>query len=206
MNSGVYMLVLLPKLFNNLVNLIKNIKGSYRTPSLAMASTITALAFIFSIIPVANAKETKYETKIKLDPTTAALIVPNRTVSIAVGRSNDDLRVAGLKHDPFSIKVLIQEYAPKYGVDWRLVYAIGYLESGNFNSSLARNQNNFFGRKARSGGWASWSTPAEAIRNQFEYLRTRYIDRGMDTPYEMNAVYAESPTWGAKVTGIMMSL
>ncbi len=132
--------------------------------------------------------------------------MPNNNIEITSGRSRIEIERLGLSHDPNEIKVLIQEIAPKYGVDWRLVYAIGSLESANYNSSLARRQNNFFGRKAISGGYASWPNTIEAIDNQCNYLKTRYIDRGMDTPFEMNRVYAESGTWGIKVTNIMNSL
>jgi hypothetical protein len=148
-----------------------------------------------------------YQTDIKMDLQNPNLLnIPNQKVEIIQGISRFDMEQLGKTHDPAEIKYLIQEIAPKYGLDWRLVYAIGYLESGNFNSSLARLQNNFFGRKASSGVYASWPNTLVAIENQCEYLKTRYIDRGLDTPYEMNHVYAESGTWGAKVTSIMNSL
>jgi hypothetical protein len=171
-----------------------------------VTSYVLSTLSIFIITPFALPHQT-YLTTVKLDTNNPfVLSEPDKTVNIPIGNSRYELERRGLAHDPEEIKLLIQEIAPEYGLDWRLVFAIGYLESGNFNSSLACRQNNFFGRKASSGVYASWPDVETAIRNQFEYLNTRYIARGMETPYEMNHVYAESDTWGAKVTGIMNSL
>lgn len=198
------MLVLIPRLIKNLKQIYK--RNSQRISRFKVTSYVLSALSIFILTPFTFPHQT-YVTAVKLDTNSPFILSePDKTVNIPVGNSQFDLQRRGLAHDPEEIKLLIQEVAPEYGVDWRLVYAIGYLESGNFNSSLARRQNNFFGRKASSGVYASWPDVETAIRNQFEYLNTHYIARGMDTPYEMNHVYAESPTWGAKVTGIMNSL
>ncbi len=209
------MLVLIPRLIAQFGPKIKKLftrNYRLRIPHLKIASNLISVFFIFAMLPLVGlVGEANYldsnSTTVKLDTNNPfAVTEPDRTVNISVGISRYELARRGMTHDPVQIKLLIQEIAPEYGVDWRLVYAIGYLESGNFNSTLARYQNNFFGRKASSGVYASWPNTLEAINNQCEYLKTRYIDRGLDTPYEMNHVYAESDTWGAKVTGIMNSL
>ena len=210
------MFVLIPRLLKSLAKKLNRItkKNTQKYSSFVKASQLISVGLLLVFIPLGvgskPSDQNKYDgtkTSIKLDPESVfTLTRPDKSIEIPVGRSRKDLEIIGLSHDPQEIKVMIQETAPKYGVDWRLVYAIGYLESGNFNSSLARSQNNFFGRKASSGTYATWPNTVVAIENQCEYLKTRYIDRGMDTPYEMNHVYAESDTWGAKVTGIMNSL
>lgn len=198
------MLVLIPRFIKQLKHFYQ--RNSQRISRFKITSYVLSALSIFIFTPFALPHQT-YVTAVKLDTNNPfVLSEPDKTVKISAGISQYDLERRGLAYDPEEIKLLIQEIAPEYGVDWRLVYAIGYLESGNFNSSLARRQNNFFGRKASSGVYASWPDVETAIRNQFEYLNIRYLARGMDTPYEMNHVYAESPTWGAKVTGIMNSL
>lgn len=209
------MLVVIPRIIAHLGQKISHLfKRNYRLriPHLKIASNLVSVFFIFAMLPLAGlVGGSNYSdsnpTTVKLDTNNPlALSEPDRTVNIPVGTSRYDLARRGMTHDPAQIKLLIQEIAPEYGVDWRLVYAIGYLESGNFNSSLARYQNNFFGRKASSGVYASWPSTIVAINNQCEYLKTHYLDRGLETPYQMNRVYAEGDTWGAKVTGIMNSL
>jgi len=209
------MLVLIARLIVQLGRKIKQTckrRDGRRWPHLKIASNLVSIFFVVAILPLtgfvgaANPSDSN-PTTVKLDiKSPFVLSEPDRTVNIPVGTSRYEMARRGMTHDPAQIKLLIQKIAPEYGVDWRLVYAIGYLESANFNSPLARYQNNFFGRKTSSGLYASWPNPIEAIRNQCEYLKTFYLDRGFNTPFKMNHLYAESPTWGAKVTGIMESL
>ena len=144
----------------------------------------------------------KYETQIKFQETAEVLTLDEKKVEVFSSGSRQDLN----NLDPEAIKGMMQAIAPEYGIDWKLVYAIGYHESGNYTSALARNQNNFFGRKARSGGYASWATPEEGIRDEFRYLKERYFDRGLTTPSSINRVYAEDGSWHYKVESVMASL
>ncbi len=170
------------------------------------APKILSLALLFAFIPFQYSPEKRqtYQTEIKFnqnDPVNM-FTLPEKKVEVYSVGSGEDLVAA----DPEAIKGLMKFYGEKYGVDWKLVYAICYHESGNYTSSLARRQNNYFGRKASSGGYASWSTPEEGIENQFVYLKTRYFDRGMDTPAEINPVYAEDMSWHYAVESVMASI
>lgn len=207
------MLVLFPKLVNKLKKTAKKFykRNSQRISRLSKPSKLISFLFLFAIlVPIsvnADFGHKTYQTTVGLDTKSPTLLTdPVQTVNVPVGLSRDEIEKLGLSHDPQEIKMLIQQIAPQYGLDWRMVYAIGYLESGNFNSSLARRQNNFFGRKASSGTYASWPNTIEAITNQCEYLKTHYLDRGLKTPQEMNRVYAEGNTWGTKVQSIINSL
>ncbi len=206
------MLVIIPRL---IVQLVKNIKSqvkrdSIRISRLTIASNLVSLFFIFFVfpyggllnIPDADSKQ----TTVKLDTNSAFVLTePDQTVNIPVGMSRSELASSGLAHDPAQIKLLMQEIAPEYGIDWRFVYAIGWIESG-YNSSLARRSYNFFGRKASSRTWMSYSSPETAIRDQFVYLRDHYYVRGLDTPYEIGPIYCEGNTWAGKVTSVMRTL
>lgn len=188
---------------NNIRTYIKN--NSTKISSFFMASKLLSVALLFAFIPFEHTPEKRetYETKIKFDSQTEqVLTLPEKKVEVYSTGSREDIA----NGDTEAIKGLMKFYGEKYGVDWKLVYAIGYHESGNYRSSLARSQNNYFGRKATSGGYASWSTPEEGIENQFVYLKTRYFNRGMDTPVEINPVYAEDMGWHYKVESVMASL
>lgn len=188
---------------NNIKSYIQ--KNSTKISSFFMASKLLSVALLFAFVPFKYQPEKRetYETEIKLNTQSPqALTLPEKKVESYSAGSREDLASA----DPEAIKGLMKFYGEKYGVDWKLVYAIGYHESGNYTSSLARRQNNYFGRKASSGGYASWSTPEEGIENQFVYLKTRYFDRGMDTPAEINPVYAEDMSWHYAVESVMASI
>lgn len=194
------------------MKLMKTIQKFYRKNAPKIV-TINALAqitiFILIIIflGVAKSQHNTYnpqDTQIKFSPDKLyPLTLADKETRLVQGVAKVDLNEMNSSVDPELIKDYIKEIAPEYGLDWKLVYAIGAYESGYFKSNLAQSQNNFFGRKATSTTWMSWETPEEAIHNQMEYLKTRYIERGLDTPEEMNRVYCEGDTWKYKVRHIM---
>ena len=158
---------------------------------------------LFSSITPAKAA-TNFDATYVLDYHQAIPLILNcRKVEIMPGLAQVDLNKVNVDHDPEAIKTFIEQIAPEYGVDWKLVYAIGFYESGNYSSSLARNSNNFFGRKATSSTWMSYNTAEDGIRDQFVYMKTHYIDRGLDTPTKMNPIYCEGNTWQYMVQAIM---
>lgn len=169
--------------------------------------TFVLAAVILTSTSVVSAKTKQFDSLITFDKGNInPLTIGEKKTEIVVGISREDMNQFNQNPDPDSIKKFMSEIASDYGVDWKLVYAIGYHESGNYNSALARSNNNYFGRKAAGGGYASWSTPEEGIRNQFEYIKSRYFDRGMTTPATINPVYAEDSGWHYKVESVMATL
>ena len=167
----------------------------------------TPVIAIFALIPMGTAKNEVFNSRISLNTNSQiSLVITEPKTELQPGIAKADIDRLNETADPELVKKFMQEIAPAYGVDWRLVYAIGYHESGNYSSSLARRNNNFFGRKASSAGYAAWSTPEEGIRNQFEYLKTRYFDRGLTTPETINPVYAEDGSWKYAVRSVMNTL
>lgn len=172
-----------------------------------IATKMASLVALLVVIPLGLVKPQEYQTEIKLnDKSENPIVLADRTVNAISVPSRDEIDEATFGLDPEAIKALMQEIGTEYNIDWRLVYAIGYHESGNYSSHLARAQFNFFGRKANSSSYASWDNPEDAIRNQFEYLQTRYFDRGLNTPAKINPVYAEDPTWHYRVEAVMNGL
>lgn len=172
---------------------------------LSIALFVTAVASTSTSIAYAQAKKT--DTNIVFDKGNAQMLkIQPKQTSIVIGISNANMQDFNDNPTPDKIKQFMQAIAPEYGVDWKLVYAIGYHESGNYGSSLGERNNNYFGRKAKSGGYASWSTPEEGIRDQLDYIHRVYYSRGLDTPGKINPVYAEDGTWHFKVEAVMASL
>ena len=202
------MLVLIPRLIKQLNRIYQ--RNSKRISRFSILIKLFPIAIILILAPIFYARggnDSSYNTAVKLDPSNPeTLVLAEKQVKVERSVSRADVADGLDNMDREILRAYMQDLGQQYNVDWKLVYAIGYLESGNYTSTLARNQYNFFGRKASSGVYASWNSPEEAIRNQFEYLKTRYLERGMDTPWEMNRVYAESGTWASKVVSIMNSL
>lgn len=92
--------------------------------------------------------------------------------------------------------------------DWRLVYAIGRHESGNWKHTPGGF--NFWGRTAKDGGWMRWGSFREASRDMCEYIDRVFIARGLNTPKEMNHVqsrrYATDPNWHVAVSRYLAEL
>lgn len=184
-----------------MLNIMKNLVGKITSGAVSFAFVGMLLVLAPVSIHPAESKETK--TRIEFNQNSASpLSLQDKKVEVYSAGSREDLNSL----DPEAIKGLMQAIAPEYGVDWKLVYAIGYHESGNYSSSLARTQNNFFGRKAASGGYASWATPEDGIRDEFTYLKTRYLDKGLTTPASINLVYAEDMSWHTAIESVMVRL
>jgi hypothetical protein len=173
---------------------------------LAIALSVSFIAFILAGLAgiVQAADDTQAPTDIVLDKSNANLLMlQDAKTEVKLGLANADIDKLNKEKDPEAIKAYIQQKAADYNMDWKLVYAIGAYESGYFKSNLAQSNNNFFGRKATSTTWMSWETPQQGIDNQFEYLKTRYFEKGLDSPEKMNRVYCEGDTWKFKVRHIM---
>jgi len=89
----------------------------------------------------------------------------------------------------------IVEMADKYGLDWKLVSAIGYCE-GNGGKKIPENSYNTWGWAAsekdlaeKSGNYrlGSWESAIETVTRG---LKKGYIDKGLVTPEEIMAKYA----------------
>ncbi len=170
------------------------------------ATKLSALAAILVVIPLTLAKPQPYQTAIKFDPTSNYPLVTNSEAMAVISvPSRADIGDSARGLNPEGLKALIQQIAPEYGIDWKFVYAIGWIES-NYDSSLARRNYNFFGRKASSRSWMKYPDPESAIRDQFAYLKEHYFDRGLNTPSKIGPIYCEGNTWAGKVTSVMHTL
>lgn len=96
-------------------------------------------------------------------------------------------------------------------VDWKLVPSIAGVES-TFGKHIPGGYTP--GSSSYNGwGWGVYGDQAlafkswnDAIFTITSALKTKYIDRGLITPYQMNRVYAASPAWGGHVTFFMNDL
>lgn len=92
------------------------------------------------------------------------------------------------------------EAADKYQIDWKLVPAITGVES-SFGKQIPPGSHNAYGWNNGSYRFKSWE---ESIEHVTQYLKEKYIDRGLDTPYKIGPIYAPpSQTWAGKVVNFM---
>lgn len=79
----------------------------------------------------------------------------------------------------------------------KISYAIGQHESANFKACPkgCENSHNYWGRKAKSGGYMQFSSEKEAWEDQMDYLERRFFSRGVYSLQEINRTYAEDPNW-----------
>lgn len=84
----------------------------------------------------------------------------------------------------------------KYNIDCYLLPAISGLESG-FGRYTAVGSHNPFGW---GGGYIYFESWSHGIDRVGSGIKTGYYDRGLTTPYLIGPVYAESPTWAARVS------
>lgn len=115
-----------------------------------------------------------------------------------------DFRVQNLRRFLIKYNSPLADYAgefvacaDKYGLDYRLVPAITGVES-TFGKYIPYGSYNAYGWANGDFKFTSWEN---SIMHVSETLKNKYIDRGVDSIYEIARVYAPpSPTWGSKVT------
>lgn len=81
------------------------------------------------------------------------------------------------------------DYANKYDIDAALAVAIAVEESGRGTSKLARNNFNFFGMKAASGGWRKFNSVEEGIEGGISYISRKYISQGITNIQDIGKIY-----------------
>lgn len=90
--------------------------------------------------------------------------------------------------------------ADAYGLDWKLVVAITGVES-TFGKRIPYNSFNAYGWNNGGFKFASWE---QSIWHVTSKLKTKYVDRGAVTVYQIGRIYAPpSPTWASRVASIM---
>ncbi len=95
--------------------------------------------------------------------------------------------------------------ADKYQLDWKLVPAIAGVES-TFGKNIPGGYEP--GSTSYNGwGWGVYGDQAlfftswkNGIFTVAEGLKEKYVNKGLINPYQMNTVYAASPTWGTHVS------
>lgn len=85
-------------------------------------------------------------------------------------------------------------------LDWKLLPAITGVES-TFGKQIPAGSYNAYGWANGVFYFKSWEQSIDYVS---QYLKEKYVDRGLDTPYKMGPVYAPpSKTWAWKVVYFM---
>lgn len=92
------------------------------------------------------------------------------------------------------------EAADRNQFDWKLVPAITGVES-SFGKRIPFNSYNAYGWNNGNYWFKSWEQSIDYVSS---YLKEKYFNRGLDTPYKIGPVYAPpSPFWATKVVYFM---
>lgn len=143
---------------------------------------------------------------------TRSTIEPDGTVVRRSSAQSDDKRVQIL-HDYLAkynspLKDFAADFveaADTYGVDWKLVPAISGVES-TFGQHIPSSSFNGWGWGVYGTHVTRFASWRDAIFTITKGLKENYIDKGLTTPYQMNRVYAASPTWGTHVSFFLQDI
>ena len=93
--------------------------------------------------------------------------------------------------------------ADQYELDWKLIPAITGVES-TFGKNIPFNSFNAYGWSNGAYRFESWE---HSINHVAQFLKEKYVDRGLDTPEKIAPVYAPpSPSWAWKVRFFMNNI
>lgn len=152
---------------------------------------ITPIALVFLFVLINQHKKIDYLAKVGPSIIAEAFHEENQLDGEVLGIQITDIRpyyvenfLKNTKLAPYSNHIV--EISDKYSLDYRLIPAIAMKESGGGNA-VDESTHNAWGFENGKTRWTTWE---EAIDQVGKTLKTRYVDRGMDTPEEMMAVYA----------------
>lgn len=99
----------------------------------------------------------------------------------------------------------ILECGKANNLDPLFITAVITEESGRATSSLARNNNNLFGRKS-SSGWAYYNSKEDCINQFGPYINSMYINCGYNYLWKIQDRYCPNQGWAVKIASYMRSL
>ncbi len=166
---------------------------------------IPILFFIVSLMGITSYVYLNYNhfNKKQVKPTYNVYVANPKNISTySVEAKTTDARAEKVRLFFSKYGAPLQEYADfivqtadKYGIDWRLVSAIGYCE-GNGGKKIPKDSYNTWGWAAseydlanKTGKYrlGSWETAIETVTKG---LKKYYIDQGLDTPEKIMPKYA----------------
>jgi hypothetical protein len=176
--------------------------------------SITLVGFLFSLIislAFYHSSSASLATR-KADVAYAALPTNQNTFSTEIVQQ--DGRVESLKQffrrygsplEPFAEDVV--ESADQYGLDWRLIPAIGMQES-NLCHKIPENSYNCWGFGIYGKTVTRFDNYKDAIYTVTKTLATKYKTRGLVTPEEIMTMYTPSSngSWARGVNEFMGEL
>ena len=102
-------------------------------------------------------------------------------------------------------KEILKIACEEYKVDYTLAVSIARVETGNFTSELFIKHNNLGGLR-NDYEWYKYNTLIEGINAYVSMLKLEYINKGLDTPEEMQPKYCpgkDGKHWVSLVRKIM---
>lgn len=155
-----------------------------------------------------KAKNTYLQNQISAPMET--LVVSNGRFNLSLADISDDSYVSVI-NNWFSGYPLegygefILECGKANNLDPFFITAVITEESGRGVSSLAKNNNNLFGRKS-ANGWAYYSSKEDCISQFGPYINSMYINCGYTYLWKIQDRYCPNQGWAVKIANYMRSL
>lgn len=153
---------------------------------------------------VLGARDSRYDAFAQTPPT-----LGNEGFSIQTGDARPLLveKFLHMNRSPMEgLGAYFVEMADKYGVDWRLVPAIGFQES-NLGKKIPKGSYNAFGWAIYTGklSGAEFDSWQHAIETVTRGIATQYYSRGLKSPQQIQTRYAPDSN-GSWADGIQFAM
>lgn len=176
----------------------------------------TPLLILFCIVYLSFLSFQKQQNNLSFSPTPAVAYaaLPSLDSTISDGIVQQDSRVEivrkffhkyGSPLEPLAGDVV--KYADMYGVDFRLIPAIGMQES-NACKKAPQGTNNCWGYGIYGGKITKFSSYSEGIQTVTKGIAHNYVANGLNSPYEIMSKYTPSSngSWAKAVSQFLSEL
>lgn len=152
---------------------------------------ITPITLFFLFVLINQHKEIDYLSKVGPNIAAVGYTENNQLDGSVLGIEISDMRpyyvanfLENTKLEPYSFYMV--EVSDKYELDYRLIPAIAMKESGGGNA-VSETSHNAWGWENGRTYFPSWEAAIETVGKT---MKTRYADKGLITPDQIQPVYA----------------
>ena len=149
--------------------------------------TILLIMSVYAILSTSKRRTSEIGTNTQVEVKTIENTVKSEITDKPQACGLSTIQCEDEQYDEVTYK--IKQVSEKYNIDWKLAVAIARLETGNYTSYLFINKNNVGGNYV-DGEFKKFATLEDGIDYFISNLKRVYIDKGLNTPKEIQPIYA----------------
>lgn len=149
--------------------------------------TIVLIMSLYAILSTNKRRTSEIRTNTQVETKVAKNTVKMKNNGISQVCGLSTIQCEEQQYDEVTYK--IKQVADEKNIDWKLAVAIARLETGNYTSYLFINKNNIGGNYV-DGEFKKFETLEDGIDYFISNLKRVYIDKGLNTPKEIQPIYA----------------